>query len=196
MLVTLKGMNLILYIVPVILQFLQLLENHTFILDTGICQSEAGILNSMTALRLAVSVIGLLVTLAEINGERPPNIVIMIADDLGIGDVGCFGNDTIQTPHIDSIAKQGVKLTQHLTAAAVCTPSRAAFLTGRYPIRMGEIYFSVLTVAYCLVYTLNLILLHITPITVSDSNHFYRTCNVNVCMGGGGYLVIVQNCLQ
>lgn len=62
----------------------------------------------------------------------------MIADDLGIGDVGCFGNSTLKTPNIDTIASQGVKLKQHLTAAAVCTPSRAAFLTGRYPIRSGE----------------------------------------------------------
>ena len=69
--------------------------------------------------------------------DTPPNIVILLADDLGIGDVGCFGNDTIRTPNIDRIAQEGVKLTHHLAAAAICTPSRAALLTGRYPIRTG-----------------------------------------------------------
>ena len=67
-----------------------------------------------------------------------PNIVVLLADDLGIGDIGCFGNTTLPTPNIDSLAEDGAKMTHFLTAAAVCTPSRAAFLTGRYPIRSGE----------------------------------------------------------
>ncbi|XP_037680572.1 arylsulfatase H-like isoform X2 [Choloepus didactylus] len=66
-----------------------------------------------------------------------PNIVLILADDLGIGDVGCYGNTTLRTPNIDRLAREGVRLTQHLAAASVCTPSRAAFLTGRYPIRSG-----------------------------------------------------------
>ncbi|NXD07525.1 ARSD Arylsulfatase, partial [Nothocercus nigrocapillus] len=66
-----------------------------------------------------------------------PNIVLLMADDLGIGDIGCYGNDTIRTPNIDRLAREGVKLTQHVAAAPLCTPSRAAFLTGRYPIRSG-----------------------------------------------------------
>ncbi|XP_069492837.1 arylsulfatase D-like isoform X2 [Ambystoma mexicanum] len=67
-----------------------------------------------------------------------PNILLIIADDLGIGDIGCYGNDTIRTPNIDGLAKEGVRLTQHITAAPVCTPSRAAFMTGRYPLRSGK----------------------------------------------------------
>lgn len=82
----------------------------------------------------------LIIFIVLVNGNdsnQSPNIVILIADDLGIGDVGCFGNITIRTPNIDNIASGGVKLTHHLTAAAVCTPSRAALLTGRYPVRQG-----------------------------------------------------------
>ncbi|XP_029390628.1 steryl-sulfatase-like [Mus pahari] len=68
---------------------------------------------------------------------RPPNFLLIMADDLGIGDLGCYGNATLRTPHIDRLAREGVKLTQHLAAAPLCTPSRAAFLTGRYPPRSG-----------------------------------------------------------
>ena len=74
----------------------------------------------------------------KIISSKPPNIVLLVADDLGMGDVGCFGNDTIQTPNIDRLAKEGVKLTHHLAPASVCTPSRAALFTGRYPIRTGQ----------------------------------------------------------
>ncbi|XP_073472488.1 arylsulfatase D-like [Aquarana catesbeiana] len=70
------------------------------------------------------------------NGHKP-NILLIMADDLGIGDIGCFGNNTIRTPNIDRLAKEGVKLTHHIAAGALCSPSRSAFLTGRYPIRTG-----------------------------------------------------------
>ncbi|XP_067841792.1 steryl-sulfatase-like isoform X2 [Heptranchias perlo] len=71
------------------------------------------------------------------SASMQPNYVFIMADDLGIGDLGCYGNSTLRTPHIDSLAKDGVMLTQHIAAAAICTPSRAAFLTGRYPVRSG-----------------------------------------------------------
>uniref|UniRef100_A0A6I8NA36 Arylsulfatase D n=1 Tax=Ornithorhynchus anatinus TaxID=9258 RepID=A0A6I8NA36_ORNAN len=70
--------------------------------------------------------------------DSKPNILLIMADDLGIGDVGCYGNDTLRTPNIDRLAKEGVKLTQHLAAAPLCTPSRAAFLTGRHAFRSGK----------------------------------------------------------
>uniref|UniRef100_A0A3B5A950 Arylsulfatase D-like n=1 Tax=Stegastes partitus TaxID=144197 RepID=A0A3B5A950_9TELE len=69
--------------------------------------------------------------------SNKPNFVLMMVDDLGIGDVGCYGNDTIRTPNIDRLASEGVKLTQHIAAAPLCTPSRAAFMTGRYALRSG-----------------------------------------------------------
>ncbi|XP_037680522.1 arylsulfatase F-like [Choloepus didactylus] len=74
---------------------------------------------------------------STVVADPRPNILILLVDDLGIGDVGCFGNDTIRTPNIDRLSKEGVKLTQHISAAPLCSPSRAAFLTGRYPIRSG-----------------------------------------------------------
>ncbi|XP_013414823.1 steryl-sulfatase [Lingula anatina] len=85
-----------------------------------------------------LQLLSIFVSICIVKGkEKLPNIVIFLADDLGMGDVGCFGNTTLSTPHIDSIARQGVRLTQHLTAAPTCSPSRAALLTGRLPKRYG-----------------------------------------------------------
>lgn len=67
-----------------------------------------------------------------------PNFVLLVADDLGYGDVSILGNHSLPTPNIDRIGRDGVVLSHHLAAASVCTPSRSAFLTGRYPIRSGR----------------------------------------------------------
>lgn len=66
-----------------------------------------------------------------------PNIVIIYADDLGYGDLGCYGHPTIRTPHLDRLAAEGMRFTSFYSAAEVCTPSRAALLTGRLPLRNG-----------------------------------------------------------
>jgi arylsulfatase A len=67
---------------------------------------------------------------------RPPNIVFIYADDLGYGDLGCYGS-SILTPNLDRMAAEGVRFTQFYSANPVCSPSRAALLTGRYPTRVG-----------------------------------------------------------
>ncbi|MDR2498263.1 MAG: sulfatase [Tannerellaceae bacterium] len=71
------------------------------------------------------------------NVQKQPNLVVIFCDDLGYGDIGCFGNPTIKTPNIDRMASEGMKLTQFYVGAAVSTPSRSALLTGRLPVRNG-----------------------------------------------------------
>ena len=66
-----------------------------------------------------------------------PNVVIILADDLGNGDLGCYGHPKFKTPHIDRLAAEGTKLTQFNTPMPFCAPTRAALLTGRYPLRHG-----------------------------------------------------------
>ena len=77
--------------------------------------------------------------LAQVGrGARKPNLIILLADDLGYGDVGCFGSPDVPTPHIDSIAASGIRFTDGYVTNAVCSPSRAALLTGRYQQRYGH----------------------------------------------------------
>ncbi|MGQ9454291.1 MAG: arylsulfatase [Armatimonadota bacterium] len=70
---------------------------------------------------------------------RRPNILLILADDMGCGDIGAFGNPDVQTPSLDALAREGVCLTQHYSGSPVCAPARAALLTGRYPHRTGAI---------------------------------------------------------
>ncbi len=69
--------------------------------------------------------------------SRVPNVVLILADDLGYGDLGCYGHPRIQTPNLDRFAREGLKLTSCYAAAANCSPSRAGMMTGRAPFRAG-----------------------------------------------------------
>ncbi len=76
------------------------------------------------------------------NNDKP-NIVIILCDDMGYGDLSCYGNPSIKTPNLDLLAAQGQKWTSFYVGASVSTPSRAALLTGKYPVRSGQhnVYF-------------------------------------------------------
>src|SRR5690242_21828117 len=67
---------------------------------------------------------------------KTPNIVFILCDDLGYGDLGCYGSK-LRTPNLDRLASEGVRFTEFCSADPVCSPSRAALMTGRYPTRVG-----------------------------------------------------------
>ena len=69
--------------------------------------------------------------------KTQPNVIFMLTDDLGYSDIGCYGAKKVKTPHIDRLAEEGFTSTAFLTGASICSPSRAAFLTGTYPQRSG-----------------------------------------------------------
>jgi arylsulfatase A-like enzyme len=80
------------------------------------------------------------------SAATQPNLVIFYADDLGWGELGCQGDAEIPTPHIDSLAKNGIRFTNGYVAATYCSPSRAGLMTGRYPTRFGHEFNSVANV--------------------------------------------------
>src|SRR5260370_26716417 len=78
---------------------------------------------------------GLAFTGAAQCDEARPNVVLIVADDLGWADLGCYGSRFHQTPAIDRLARGGMRFTQAYAACPVCSPTRAAIMTGRYPAR-------------------------------------------------------------
>ena len=86
---------------------------------------------------LAVACLPSLAFLSAAAAETKPNIVVVLADDMGWGDSGTYGHEIIQTPSMDRLAAEGMKFTQGYSACGVCSPSRAAILTGRTPYRNG-----------------------------------------------------------
>jgi arylsulfatase A-like enzyme len=74
---------------------------------------------------------------AESKSQPKPNVILILADDLGVGNVGCYGSDHAKTPNIDKLAASGTRYT-HAFTAALCGPSRAMIMTGRYAFRNGS----------------------------------------------------------
>jgi len=75
--------------------------------------------------------------LSSIEAQEKPNIIFILADDLGYGDLSCYGANDLQTPNIDILAKQGITFTRAYANSTVCSPSRASILTGNYPDLVG-----------------------------------------------------------
>ena len=90
----------------------------------------------MRRIRLALTIVFTL-ALQGWGLAAAPNVILFLADDLGYGDLGCFGHPVIQSPNLDAFAKEGARLTQCYAGSAVCSPSRSALLTGRTPYRNG-----------------------------------------------------------
>ena len=87
------------------------------------------------------TIFGLLLAVSlqpDAEAADKPNVIFILVDDMGYGDVGPYGATDLQTPHLDRMAREGVKLTDNYAAAPVCTPTRIAFLTGRYQQRSGS----------------------------------------------------------
>ncbi len=74
---------------------------------------------------------------SALSAASKPNVIFILMDDMGYGDVSCYGAETVKTPNIDRMAAEGLRFTDFHTAASICSPSRAAFLTGAYPQRCG-----------------------------------------------------------
>jgi len=92
----------------------------------------------MSSPRSLAGLLAFLLAIASTHAaDPPPNIVIIFADDLGYGDLGVQGHPTIRTPNLDRLAVEGKRFTDFYTTSALCTASRAALLTGRYPVRSG-----------------------------------------------------------
>ncbi len=84
-----------------------------------------------------VLLLGLVTSPPASPETRPPNVVLMFTDDQGYGDLGCYGHPTLRTPNLDRLAEEGARFTQFYVPSPVCSPSRAALLTGCYPKRIG-----------------------------------------------------------
>ena len=88
-------------------------------------------------MRLSITLILTWVFLGTFARADPPSIVVVLADDLGYGDIGCYGQKDVKTPHLDRFASQGLRLTHCYSAHPNCSPARAGLLTGRTPFRLG-----------------------------------------------------------
>jgi arylsulfatase A len=85
------------------------------------------------ALLLSIALIGLGTLVQAAESARKPNVIFILADDLGQRDIGCYGSTFHRTPHIDALARRGMKFTNGYSASPLCSPTRASILTGLHP---------------------------------------------------------------
>ena len=93
--------------------------------------------NSPVSFSILLLAIGVCTDALPAEDVSPPNVILVMADDLGWGDVGFNGNEIIETPHLDEMAAAGIQLNRFYAAAPVCSPTRGSCLTGRHPYRYG-----------------------------------------------------------
>ena len=86
---------------------------------------------------LVLAALGVLMAVGPAEADERPNFVVMVADDLGYGDLGSYGHPDLRTPHLDRLAEEGMRFTDAYAAAPVCSPARTGLLTGRIPSRVG-----------------------------------------------------------
>jgi len=85
----------------------------------------------------AVALLPAVLPAAEVDSDAPPNVVLILVDNVGYGDLGCYGNTEVKTPHLDQFACEGVRCTSFYIGSPSCMPSRGALLSGRHPLRNG-----------------------------------------------------------
>src|SRR5262249_41486807 len=93
--------------------------------------------NDMRTILLSALAAGLLAAAPPLRAAARLNVVIILADDLGWADLGCYGSSYHKTPHLDKLAAAGTRFTNAYAACPVCSPTRAALMTGRYPPRLN-----------------------------------------------------------
>ena len=86
---------------------------------------------------LGAAVVAGAISNSSVSAAERPNILFILADDMGWGDLSCYGRPDYRTPNLDRLAQQGMRFTNGYAAAPVCTPTRVGFLTGRYPARLA-----------------------------------------------------------
>jgi arylsulfatase A-like enzyme len=106
--------------------------------------SRRDFLRTVAAGSIAATVSGCASVSGRSSGRNRPNIVYIIADDLGYGDLGCYGQKDIRTPNLDRMAREGMLFTQHYSGSTVCAPSRSCLMTGLHtghtPVRGNKEY--------------------------------------------------------
>ena len=92
-----------------------------------------------TVLPLVLSTTSQLIANSVVEAQRPPNVIFILADDLGYGDLQCYGNPYLETPHINQLAAEGILFTDYYSPSPLCAPARAGILTGKYNHRTGAV---------------------------------------------------------